>query len=303
MYVLDERVYVYRDLDTVNGDVVPDRAFTIDSVTGGEDHYDMDIATASDHGFLTAQTSPPRIFRVPSISTAEGTVTDYATLDANGWDGASGVVYDDMRDILYVKLEGGLLVFDDATTVPDGSTADRIVTGSNVGIYAPAFDVRVTLDEEADRLFLSHPDGSVAVYDDASTVDGNVAPDREFVLNVPTLSYLWGADYDPGRDELYLGDQKSGEAVYVIDDASTTTGSVVPSRTLGGPSNPLSEPSMLSYDPVHDRLAVVTTADPQGVAVFDSASTRDGDIPPDRFVSGPSLPLDYAFGGHLDPTQ
>jgi hypothetical protein len=303
MYVLDGMVYVYGALDTVDGDVAPDRSFRIDGLTGGDAHFDMDVAPASDHGFLTAQTEAPMIFRVPSISTAEGTIADYATFDANGWSDPSGVVYDATRDILYVCLDGGLLAFGDATTAPDGSTADRIVTGANVGIFASDPDVRLTLDESADRLFLSHPEGSVAVYDDASGLDGNVAPDRTFMVDVPTLEYLWGAAYDSGRDELYLGDQKSGEAVYVIDDASTATGPVTPSRTLGGASNPLSRPSMVTYDAVHDRLAVVTTADPQGVAVFDDASTRDGDVAPDRFVTGPSVPLSYAYGGHLDPTQ
>jgi hypothetical protein len=39
------------------------------------------------------------------------------------------------------------------------------------------------------------------------------------------------------------------------------------------------------------------------VGAIDRASTLDGDVAPDRLVSGPSLPLSLSFGGYLDPTQ
>lgn len=300
MYVLNTTVYVYGGMDAVDGNVAPDRSFSLSGVSG--DFYDMDISTATDQGFLSAQTTSPMIFRVPSISTANGTITTFATLDDNGWSDPSGVVFDASRDILYVRLIGGLLVFDNATTISSGSAANRILTGANVGKYANDFDVRLTLDEDADRLFLSHPDGSVAVYDNASTTGGNVAPDREFSIDDASQGFLWGAAYDAARDELYLADQ-TADRIFVMDGASSATGATVPSRVIGGATNPLSAPSMVSYDPRNDRISVVTTSTPEGFAVFDDASTVNGDVAPDRLVSGASLPVSYSYSGHLDSTQ
>lgn len=303
MYVFDTVVHVYGDLHTVDGDVAPDRSFTLDGV-GADEYYDMTMAPALDTAFITAYTDAPMIFRVPSISTASGNVTDFTTLGANGYVAPSGVAYDAMRDILYVRLIGGLIVFDDASTAPDGAAPDRVLTGANVGIFATEFDVRVSLDAEADRIFLSHPDGDVAVYDDASTIEGDLAPDRVFTVDYADLVYLWGAAYDAGRDELYLGDQRTGAAVYVIADASSATGVVAPSRVIGGPTNPLAEPSQIGYDAANDRLVVVLTEPgAEGFAVFDDASTVDGDVAPDRLVAGTEVPLDYPYGGYLDPTQ
>ena len=302
LYVYDVVIYAYGGMDAVDGNVAPDRTFVLDAVT--EDVYDMAIAPAADTAFIAVQRNSPMIFRVPSISTADGTVTAFTTFDDGGFSDPSGVVYDPVRDMLYVHLDGGLLVYDGASTAPDGKLADREVSGSSLAGYVGEFDARLTLDVERDRLFVSTPDGRVSVYDDASTIDGEVLPDRSFTVDTPTLSYLWGAAYDAGRDELYLGDQRMGEAVYVVSDASTADGPVAPSRILGGPTHQLAKPSMLSYDPANDRLVVVLTGHAGGgVAIFDDASTVDGDVAPTRAIFGSELPISYPYGGYLDPTQ
>ncbi|MFN2323802.1 MAG: hypothetical protein ABR510_12695 [Trueperaceae bacterium] len=303
LYVYDDVIDVYDDLHAVDGDVAPDRSFTIDGV-GTDEYYDMIIAPALDVAFITAQTASPMIFRVPSISSASGNVTDATTFDDNGYSDPSAVAYDATRDILYVRLRGGILAFDDASTAPDGTAPDRVLTGANVGAFATEYDVRIELDVAADRLFLSDPYGDVAVYDDASTIDGDLAPDRTFTVDYADLVYLWGAAYDVGRDELYLADQRTGAAVYVMANASTATGVVAPSRVIGGPTNPLAEPSQIGYDAANDRLVVILTeTGNEGFAVFDDASTVDGDVAPDRLVSGAQVALDYPYGGYLDPTQ
>ena len=129
------------------------------------------------------------------------------------------------------------------------------------------------------------------------TVFGDVGPDRTITIDFADLEYLWRLACDAGRDELVVGDQREGTAVYVIADASTAVGTLAPDRTLGGATNPLTDPSQISCDAANDRLAVVLTSDPQGFAVIDDVSTRDGDVAPDRLVPGPSLPLAYSFGG------
>jgi len=302
LYVLEQVIYVYGDMHAVDGNATPDRSFTLDGI--GEKFYDMAIAPAADTAFISALTTSPMLFRVPSISTADGVVTTYTSFDDGGYEGPSGVVYDPIRDILYVRFIGGLLIYDGASTAPDGKLADREVSGAMLGGYVSNLDVRLALDAAGNRLYISRPNGTVGVYDDASTIDGEVLPDREFTVDTPTLDFLWGAAYDASRDELYLGDQRIGAAVYVVSNASTAEGAVEPSRVIGGATHPLGDPSMLSYDAANDRLVVVlTSGSPDGVAVFDDASTVDGDVAPTRVIAGAELPISYPFGGYLDPTQ
>jgi len=305
MYVYDEVVYVYGNMDTTDGNATPDRSFVLDGQS--DVVFEMALAPSLDTAFLAFQSNSPMLYRVPSISTADGTVTDFTTFDDGGYQNPSGLAYDAVRDILYARYVGALLIYDGAATAPDGKAADRELSGPAVAAYVGDVDVRLTLDPQSDRLFVSRPDGAVGVYDAASTIDGDQLPDREFTVDVAALTYLWGMAYDAGRDELYLGDQLFGAGVYVIANASTAEGSVVPSRVIGGVTNPLAEPSMLSYDAKNDRLAVVLTnvsgAFSGGVAVFDAASTVDGDVPPTRLIAGSELPVDYPYGGYLDPTQ
>ena len=302
LYVYDSMIYVYNDMDTVDGNATPDRSFVLDGI--GSDVYDMTMAPMMDTAFIAFSGWSTTVYRVPDVSTADGTVTVFTAFDPGGYTEPSGVAYDPLRDVLYVRYIGGLLAYDVASVAGDDWPASREVSGPSLADFLADYDVRLAIDPAADRLFLVHPNGTVGVYDDASTIDGEVAPDRTFTVDTPTLAFLWGAAYDAGRDELYLGDQRDGEGVYVIAGAATAEGAVAPSRIIGGPTNPLEGPSMVSYDALNDRLVVVLTyGSPDGVAVFDDASTVDGDVARTRWIRGSELPLEYPMGGYLDPTQ
>lgn len=317
-YVFDEQVFVFGAMDEAAGGVEPDRAFALDGVAGS--YYAMALAADADVAFLAVQAASPMLFRVPAVSTLDGTVTDYATFDDAGLSDPSGLAYDPLRDVLYARLRGddggALLAFEGAAAAPDGAVADRRIdlAEGQLAPFGSDFDVRLVLDADADRLYLARPGdgGEVAVFDQASTRDGSVAPDRTFSLALddpPAASYLWGAAHDRDRDELYLADRDANR-VYVIAEASTAEGAVAPSRVLGGDANPVEAPSMVGYDAANDRLAVVLSGGagvegPSGeaIAVFDGASSIDGDVAPDRLIDGEGLPLDFPYGGYLDPTQ
>ncbi len=318
MYVFDEQVFVFGAMDAAAGAAEPDRTFELDGVVGS--YYAMDLAAAADTAFLAVQKASPMLFRVPDASAADGTVSAYTTFDDAGFSDPSGLAYDASRDVLYVRMrgeEGGaVLAFDGAVAATDGAIADRRLELAE-GALAPFgrdFDVRLVLDPGADRLYLARPGdgGEVAVFDQVSTLDGTVPPDRTFTLALeepPAATYLWGAAHDAGRDELYLAD-RDAERVYVVANASTAEGGVAPSRVIGGDANPLEAPSMVGYDAANDRLAVVLSGGEgvegpsgEGVAVFDGASAIAGDVAPDRRIDGEGLPLDFPYGGYLDPTQ
>jgi hypothetical protein len=288
-------------MDEAAGDIAPARSFTLQGIDGP--FYDMTMAPAADTAFLSVQRESPMLFRVPNVSAAEGAVTDYTFFDDAGYTNLSGLAYDPIRDLLYARYMGGLLIYENASVTPTGAAAIREVSGPTIGAYAVDWDVRLALDPTADRLFMVRPDGVVGVFDDASTIDGDVAPDREFTVDTPGLAYLWGAAYDATRDELYLGDERIGTAIYVVTNASIRTGTVQPARTIGGATHPLDNPSMISYDPSHDRLVVNVGGATNGVAVFDDASTVTGDVAPTRTIGGSLLPISNPYGGYYDATQ
>ena len=298
LYILDEQVYVYNDMGETDGDVAPDRVFAIDGVT--TDYFDMTMAPALDMAFISVFKPSSSVFLVEAVSAATGTL-EPLNLDTGAAVVLSGLEYDAERDILYVVTEIGLMAFDGASTAVAGQQPDRTMTVPTAPELYSLSDARLRLDAKADRLFLVSPESGIGVFDNASTLDGDVATDRLIELDAPFL-YFWGAAYDSTRDELYIGNQDSENGVFVIANASQADGLTAPDRTFSGPSTMLEGPSQLGYDAVNDRLVVIDSfAD--DVKVFDQASTLDGDVAPTRTIGGTELPLDYPYSGYLDPTQ
>lgn len=299
LYVLDNGVYVYNDMDSADGDIAPDRTFQIDGVDPSTDYYGMVVAPSRDAAFIGVQRTGTNVFRVDDVSNASGTVTATG-FSTSGRENPAGLAYDAERDILYVATGYALLAYDGASTAPEGKEPDRVLAGPTVELLVLDYDTRVNLDVANDRLFVSNYYGQVGVYDNASTVAGDVGPDRLVVLDA-TLAYIWGAAYDVRRDELYLADQ-SEEGVFVIATVSSIDGMVAPARHIAGAATQLVGPSQASYDLANDRLVVID-ADADDVKVFDAASTLDGDVAPSRIIGGTLLPIVYPYGGYLDPSQ
>lgn len=305
MYLFDdEGVHAYTDVGAVGGNRAPDRSFTLAGI--GADVYDMTMNGAADVAFVTISASAgDLVLRVADVSTRTGVVSNYVAFDALGRGWPSSVAYDPGTDELYVWFAGALHVYEDATTAAAGAAPARVMTGASLGSFGTADDVRIVLDVAADRLFVSRPAAQVAVFDDASTLDGDRAPDRIVTISTPNPRgwYVWGLAYDAGRDLLYVASQNTREAIFVIADASTADGAVPAVRTIGGSVHPVYEPSMIEFDDARDRLLVVRTEEGyEGFSVFLEASTVDGDVPADLVVAGPSVPVVYPYGGYFDPT-
>lgn len=299
LYVLDEKIYVYGNLDTVGGNVAPDRTFTLAGTTSR--YWEMTMAPALDMAFISTVYREPRIFRVENISSASGEVagTIFSTLS---YDDPGGMAYDQQRDTLYVVLNGALVAYEEASTAAAGTEPTRIVAGPSIDSLFET-NGRLALDAAADRVYFSHAEGLfVGVYDNASTIDGEITPDRTINVDVPNNSFFWGMSYDPSRDQLYLGNQRKGVGVYVVAEASEADGQVAPDRSIGGTTNPIVGASQVDYDVAHDRLVVIDSRD-DNVKVYDNASTLNGDVAPSRVIGGAMLPLDYPYGGYIDPTQ
>ncbi len=299
LYVLDNGVYVYNDMDSADGDIAPDRTFDIDGLEASDEYYKLVVAPARDAAFIGIQRTGVNVFRIDGVSNASGTVTATG-FSSLGHENPSGMAYDAERDILYVAFSYVLVAYDRASVAAEGKEPDRVLEGPTVAGLIDEYDTRLNLDAPNDRLFVSNPNGQVGVYDNASTIVGDTGPDRLVALDSPA-SYLWGAAYDPRRDELYLADQ-SNFGVYVIAGVSSIDGMVLFARNITGPATQFVGPSEVSYDVANDRLVVID-ADADDVKVFDAASTLDGDVAPSRIIGGTLLPIVYPYGGYLDPSQ
>lgn len=299
MYLLGLSVYVYGDMDTVNGDAGPDRAFKIDGVGAGKAYSDLVVAPSLDAAFVLANTAPTNVFMIHDVSTASGTVSATG-LSSLGRENPAAVAYDEVRGILYVAFADALLAYDDASVASDGKEPDRVLEGSFVSAMLLGSPAGIYLDPATDRLFVANSLGEIGTYTNASSVVGNVAPSRLMKLDVPA-GFVDDLAYDAVRDELYLSDWTNA-AVYVVADASSATGTVAPSRVIGGAQTGFVHPLRAGYDAANDRLVVVDDT-ANDAKVFDGASLLNGDVAPSRTLGGVLWPVNPPYGLYLDPSR
>ncbi len=168
---------------------------------------------------------------VAPVRTITGATTGLVTADRD-----KRLFVDEVNDRLYV-VDGDtatVLVWDAASTV-DGDTApSRTIVGGNTGFNFPwgiavdvGRDILYVADESADAVF---------IFDGASSLDGDVAPDRILMGATSTLAGPAGIDVDPISNRLYVSHYPSDAAISIWDDASTVDGDVAPTRSLTGAS-------------------------------------------------------------------
>ena len=184
---------------------------------------------------------------------------------------------------LYVLNSGSnsILRFDNAFTANGNAAPAATITGSSTTLNNPGF---MTLDTAADRLYIADTnDVSILIYDNISTRNGNVAPQRIIAGAQTNLLTPTDVSLDKVRNLLYVADDLD---IHVFASASTATANVAPARDLTV-SFVLSR---IFIDGTNDRLYVVDEA-ANAVAVFDAASTLNGTITPNRVLQGAATHL------------
>ena len=105
--------------------------------------------------------------------------------------------------------------------------------------------MQVQYDSTNDLLYVANGgNNSVAVFANAGTVVGNVAPTRSLAggtSQITSISSIW---LDTTDDELWLADP-TANAILVFGSASTLNGGPAPSRVLSGAATQLNSPSYL----------------------------------------------------------
>lgn len=158
---------------------------------------------------------------------------------------------DTNADRIYIAdpCSAAINVYDNASSQTGNVAPNRRLTGALTTFPAAGTSamLAVTVDTTRDILYVSASNSglttaTVLVFDHASTVNGNVAPDRA-ITTPPTagqmLSYNHGLHIDTTNDRLWVASSADSSLVS-FDSASTATGSTAPTRTIGGSSTGLS---------------------------------------------------------------
>ncbi len=168
-----------------------------------------------------------------------------------------------------IAAEQGALIIADIGN--DATAASLVVLSTTAGSNAmPLFTVMDTgsaaiwdtdYDPENDRLYAAGTAGDVLVYDDFFAMGASAAPSRSIrVAADGVVSNLHGIVHDLDSDTLIVTDV--GEAasatdgsLYVIDNASTASGEVVPRSSIAGATTALGNPVDLAFDGMHAYIA------------------------------------------------
>jgi len=193
---------------------------------------------------------------------------------------------------LYVSNGGAnsILRFDDALTASGNIVPAATISGAATTLNGPVF---ITLDAAADRLYVANnADLSILIFDNISTKNGNVAPERTIAGGLTTLVSPTDVSLDKGRNLLYVADDID---IHVFASASTATGNVAPARTFTLPV----AVSAIFVDSANDRLyAAQQTAN--AILIFDSASTLNGTVTANRTIQGAATHLANPGGIQID---
>lgn len=140
-------------------------------------------------------------------------------------------------------------IFDNVSSLNGDVAPNRRITGNltNFATAGATAMMAVAVDTTRDILYVSTSNqaltvAQVVVFDNASTIDGNVAPDR--IITTPAtagsmLSYNHGILVDSQNDKIYVA-SSADSSVLVFDSASTLTGSNAPDQAVSGSNTGLS---------------------------------------------------------------
>lgn len=101
--------------------------------------------------------------------------------------------------------------------------------------------------------------------------------------------------------KLYVTDQDDN-SILRFDNALSATGNQVPGAVIKGASTTLNNPQFVAFNPVSDSLYVANVS-AASVVIYDGVSTKNGDVPPTRTITGAATGLVSPSSVALDTTH
>ena len=147
--------------------------------------------------------------------------------------------------------------------------------------YRNSVACTVGTETGAPLFMLDFANGEISTFRQPNPESGKVLVGTSFQLHSALGRNL---AYDASNDRLFV--PAWGGKVFVVDQASTVSGSVTPSRTIEVAGLSLNSVDALFYDKANDILyASGTRTYDDVIAVFNNASNRNGSVTPDRVLT------------------
>ena len=204
---------------------------------------------------------------------------------------------DTTNDRLYVPCSASntVLVFDGISAASGNVAPTRVLSGSNTQLNGP---VKVQYDSTNNLLYVANGgNSSVAVYSNATTTQGNVAPARTLAGSGTQITSISSIFLDTANDRLWVADS-AANALRVFQ-ASTFNGAPAPTRVVSGANTQLSSPADLVQ--TGTILFVSCTA---SIVRFAGSDTLSGNAAPAAVINGTATglqsPAQLAYNGLTD---
>jgi len=189
-------ITVYNNASTVKGDTAPSREITgLNNTPGG---LGVDTRRNILYCALTGTNSVAvwtLAAQVNGATPPTRTITGLNTL----LNAPDGIYMDIATDRLYVANPGGncITVYETASMANGNIAPNRTLIGANTLLNSPR---DVTIDSTYDWMLIANQgDNSISIFNQASTVSGNTAPNRRIIGNATTLNGPTGIFVDMTR--------------------------------------------------------------------------------------------------------
>lgn len=234
-------IKMYDGASSITGDVAPSRALggALTMLDGGNGYISA-IDRTRDILYVAIKDG---VIAFNVASTLDGNVapdahiTGASTMIANG-NRDKRMFIDENNDRLYVTADDRVVVFDNVSAKSGDVAPDRVVSGAATGF---SYLWGIAVDVDRNILYVAdETDSDIAIFDNAATINGNVAPDRVIsgaatLLGSPADIYL-----DAVSNKLYSTNEGTSAGILVWNNASTVSGDVAPDRVVTGASTGIS---------------------------------------------------------------
>lgn len=182
-------ILIYDNASTLNGGVTPSRTLTGVATTLSAP---IGIYVDTTRNLLYVSNGNNQILVFGNAASVTGNVVPARTIA--GLSSPGGIYVDVMTNRLYAANTGAnaIVVFNNASTANGSPTPDRTLSGGGTQLNQPR---DLFVDTGTDRLYVTNPgSNAVLVFNSASIVNGNIAPDRSLSLTASTGP--WGIYVD-----------------------------------------------------------------------------------------------------------
>jgi hypothetical protein len=292
---------------TANADASPAATITGAATTLHSPSF-MTLDAAADRLYV-ANTGDLSVVIFDGVSTKTGTVnlapTRFIAGPKSGLLQPTDVALDKGRDMLYVADDIDIFVFNSASSA---TTTGDVAFSRDI---SPGFAVSaIFIDAANNRLFVADQAAdAVAIFDNASTLNGTVTPTRVLQGAATHLAVPSGVTVD-GAGRLIVTNVGNGTTIpptiTIYANAATANGNQAPVAEITGSNTGMVTPDQIVVDKTGN--GTLYNADPGAarIAIFGSLNIANGNISPTRSINGPSTGLTVGsqpVGVALDTTR